>query len=395
MVRGVVEGFYGRPFTGGRRAELIRHLSALDEPAYLYAPKNDPFHRIRWREESPPELVEELRRDMELAAGTGVRFIYGISPWGFRDYEHSLLSRKAENALRLGASGIAVLFDDIPQPVDGGLAERQLRLATSALEGFDCPVYLCPTVYCGELLDRYDGGEYLRGWRQNMPGGWMSFWTGDAVVSRELYGPSLDRAADLLGCRPVIWDNLLADDYCLRRIYLADLKDRMHGDHEYFLNPPECFPVALYGLYRMLTAAGAEPEWPGELGSFHEGWEVLGWFHDTPWSVSGDAAALIEGIRSGMVRGPDKGTLALLERCRGTASRFLEELEGLAWGYELAPYVRDLSRLFGQWREILMLASPELRRERLDHLVFRRLPYEHPLAALAAELNLERTGGDA
>lgn len=394
MVRGVVEGFYGRPFRGGRRSVLIGYLSVLEDPAYVYAPKNDPFHRIGWREDRPEEDWTGLRSDMELARDIGVSFIFGVSPWGFSDGEHSLLRRRVREALSAGASGIAVLFDDIPQPVDPLLAGRQLRFAARALDGIDCPVYVCPTVYCGELLERYGGEDYLAAWRRGVPDGWRSFWTGEAVISKELDGHSLSNACELLGGRPAIWDNILADDYSLRRIYLNDLTGRVPEDHDYFINPSDCFPAALHGLHRLIGSCGIEQPWPEELGRNHEAWTILEWFHDTPWSVSDEAAGLMDGIRRGMADGADPAVLEMLENCRNVTGMFLDELETLPWGYELAPYVRDLWRLFGQWHDVLMLASPDRRLARMEHRMFSRLPFEHPLAGLAWELRGRDTGGD-
>jgi hypothetical protein len=395
MVRGVVEGFYGRPYEGGRRSLLLRLLSQLDDPAYIYAPKNDAFHRLRWREDYPMESWRLLQNDIHQAADSGICFIFGISPWGFRDGEHPVLQRKARTAMEAGASGVAVLFDDIPQRVDPELARRQLTLVGEGLEGLGGRVFLCPSLYCNELLTRHDGEEYLAAWSENVHPEWTSMWTGREVVSRRLDRDSLDEAAGLLGGRPAIWDNFLADDYCLRRVYLSGLDQRIPVDLEYFLNPPECFPAAVYGVHSLMTATGVQHPWPGELGTLPDAWEVLAGFHHTPWSTAGVASEMIEGLSGALHRGPDAGLLAGLEETRILMYRFLDDLEGVPWGWELAPYVRDLVRMVGWWLEILMLPSRSERTSRLHHLMFRRLPFDHPLASMTAELAGSHQKGDS
>lgn len=47
---GVVEGFYGRPFTSEQRKELFRKIKNFGMQCYVYAPKDDYKHRGYWRE---------------------------------------------------------------------------------------------------------------------------------------------------------------------------------------------------------------------------------------------------------------------------------------------------------------------------------------------------------
>jgi len=46
---GVVEGFYGKPWTTEQRSHLFRQLKKLGMNTYLYAPKDDLKHRAEWR----------------------------------------------------------------------------------------------------------------------------------------------------------------------------------------------------------------------------------------------------------------------------------------------------------------------------------------------------------
>ncbi|MCK4506768.1 MAG: beta-N-acetylglucosaminidase domain-containing protein, partial [Candidatus Aegiribacteria sp.] len=133
MIRGVVEGFYGRPYTSKERAVIISYLSMLDDPVYMYAPKNDPYHRLKWRQEYPSDSFEALTANIRKSRQTGVKFIFGISPWQFTDDDAEFIRKKAVKALSAGAFGISVLFDDVPDKADSELAFRQIELAEKAL----------------------------------------------------------------------------------------------------------------------------------------------------------------------------------------------------------------------------------------------------------------------
>ncbi|MGD1100790.1 MAG: beta-N-acetylglucosaminidase domain-containing protein, partial [Terriglobia bacterium] len=53
--RGVVEGFYGTPWTHQDRVDILRFEGAHSMNVYYYAPKGDPYHRKLWRDAYPPE----------------------------------------------------------------------------------------------------------------------------------------------------------------------------------------------------------------------------------------------------------------------------------------------------------------------------------------------------
>jgi hyaluronoglucosaminidase len=49
-VRGIIEGFYGPPWTWVDRRRVSETLAGAGMDTYVYAPKDDPLHRERWRE---------------------------------------------------------------------------------------------------------------------------------------------------------------------------------------------------------------------------------------------------------------------------------------------------------------------------------------------------------
>ena len=386
MLRGVIEGFYGKPYSARQRGILIRYLSLLDEAAFVYAPKNDPFHRLRWREDYPAGQWSGLKENINDATESGVKFIFGISPWQFKKGDYGYLRKKAERAVDAGASGIAVLFDDIPQRADASLAARQLELAREALDGFDCAIYLCPSIYCTEFLDRYEGAEYLSAWRDNVPRRCSSFWTGNGVISRELDEDIMKQGRELLGGEPAIWDNLLADDYCLRRIYLAGLQDRATDAYSYFLNPSSCFPVALHALYMLLQAFGVSCGFPSELGSMPGAWDILSGFHHLPWYPGEAIESLFRELEIAVSDGPSERLMEKLGYMSEVLGTFIDSIGEIEEGFELMPYIVDVRKIICWWEDVLKLPSRSSRLSRLKYLMFERLPFDHPLALITAEL---------
>ena len=50
---GVIEGFYGKPWTRQERSQVFAWMAASGLQTYFYAPKDDPHHRSIWRQPLP------------------------------------------------------------------------------------------------------------------------------------------------------------------------------------------------------------------------------------------------------------------------------------------------------------------------------------------------------
>ena len=59
-VRGVIEGFYGKPFSHEERMDLLGFLGQHGFDCYVYAPKDDPRHREQWRDPYPEEDLDRF-----------------------------------------------------------------------------------------------------------------------------------------------------------------------------------------------------------------------------------------------------------------------------------------------------------------------------------------------
>ncbi len=373
-----MEGFYGRPYDRVERAMLLDMVAfSPGTPAWLHAPKDDPLHRIRWRDARPDN--DDCQAGIDHAHLRGVSWIQGVSPWGFTGGDGPVLRSRVREAASRGAGALAVLFDDVREPPAPDLAVRQIDLAVEGSCGSDIPFMVCPTVYCDEQVAPGDPSEYLGRFVDLLPEDWSMLWTGPAVVSRRMdLGCHVKDLAD--EGRLVVWDNLLADDYALRRVYLGSPAGRIPGGCGYLLNPSSLLVPALMAAWRLARSGGSEVPCPQALQPVEKGLEILAWFHSTPWEAAPRGAGVIADLAASLPSGvfPQSAADALsgLEAMR-------DLLPGVPGGFGIIPIVTDTMRMLGIWRRAL--ATPDPRAE-LSRLLLERLPYEHPLALATLEV---------
>lgn len=217
---GIIEGFYGRPWTWEERESTIAYLAPHGYRFYLYAPKADVYLRRRWKEPHPQDVAENLAALSARCRALGVRFGVGISPFelyaGFDDAAREALGRKLAFADELGIQDLAILFDDMrgDQP---DLAERQAEIIDWAAgrTGAD-RIIVCPSYYTDDpILDRFFGQRppgYVERLGELLDPAIQVFWTGEEVVTREWSVSHLQRVNEQLRRKPFVWDNYPVND---------------------------------------------------------------------------------------------------------------------------------------------------------------------------------------
>lgn len=229
--RGVVEGFYGEPWSAADRRAWFERGGALGLDHYVYAPKDDPWHREQWREPYPAERLAELASLAADASRFGVRFVYAISP-GLsmrfdEDAEHDALAAKCRQLLSAGIASFALLFDDVPMEEPEalgrahGAAAARFQRGFLAPAGIEEPVLLCPTDYAG-----VERTPYRAALAETLPGDARLFWTGADVVVGEVTADDIRRAVDSYGRELVLWDNFPVNDFDRSRLFLGPLTGR-------------------------------------------------------------------------------------------------------------------------------------------------------------------------
>jgi len=86
-VRGIVEGFYGPPWSHRARLDAIAFLAPRGLNAYVYAPKDDAKHRAEWRVPYDSQERSQFGELAAHAAAHGARLGFAISPGLDIEYE--------------------------------------------------------------------------------------------------------------------------------------------------------------------------------------------------------------------------------------------------------------------------------------------------------------------
>jgi protein O-GlcNAcase/histone acetyltransferase len=170
FLSGVIEGFYGKPWTPSERVELFDWMARWGLNTYFYAPKDDLHHRALWRERYAEADASVLAQTVAECGRRDIRFVYALSPGlDIRyadDIETDRIRERFEQMLALGCEHFSLLFDDIPDRLAspdlarwGSLAAAQCHVANSVCEWVRLRVprsrfIFCPTAYCGRMRER-------------------------------------------------------------------------------------------------------------------------------------------------------------------------------------------------------------------------------------------------
>ena len=222
-VRGLIEGFYGNPWTREQRLELVEFMATRDLNTFVYAPKDDPLVRRDWR---TPYRGDDLERLAELVAQCrrlNVELVYCLSPGlSIRysdDADLDALCHKLASVAALGVTSFGLLLDDIPlelqHPADcaafADLAEAHIHVVGRVFERLDgASLVVCPTVYRGSGSE-----QYLARLGPAIDPRIDLFWTGRAICSPTLDLPDAATFAETTGRRATYWDNYPVNDVAM------------------------------------------------------------------------------------------------------------------------------------------------------------------------------------
>ncbi|MBX3560588.1 MAG: beta-N-acetylglucosaminidase domain-containing protein [Sphingomonas sp.] len=217
---GLIEGFFGRPWSWAARRETVAFLRGHGYGFYLYAPKADVWLRRRWQEPWPGGEFAELLAFRDFCRLENVRFGIGLTPFELHlQAERGWQGRFGEKLVELAQlqpDDLAILFDDMRGDVPG-LAARQAAIVHFAAErGAARRILMCPSYYSDDpILDVAFGARpphYLATLGRLLDPAIDVMWTGEEVCAREIAPGHLARVAEQLRRKPFLWDNYPVND---------------------------------------------------------------------------------------------------------------------------------------------------------------------------------------
>ncbi len=237
---GYIEGYYGKMLTWNDRNRILEHLQKNKMCKYLYAPKEDTYHRKNWRQPYKKTWNKNFKLFCKNACSKKIDILFGISPgidFNFKNLDDieknndfKILLKKCSFSLKLNARSIVLQFDDIPDNFSNKknkeLSEGKAHaiLANRLSDNLKSDIYVVPRIYSDELIKPTD--SYLRDFGLHIKNSIKVFYCGKNVVEKKINQSSLKKVSGFLRNEIVLWDNFYANDYCPSRLFIGPWKHR-------------------------------------------------------------------------------------------------------------------------------------------------------------------------
>lgn len=274
--RGFIEGFYGYPWSHEDRMSLMRDTSNFKMNTYIYAPKDDPYHRANWKALYPDEEAAQIAELAKAGKENNFNFCWTIHPGAtlkFNDEDYNALIKKFEQLYSLGVRQFGVLFDDTDDWSNGQKqADFINRIDTEFVKakGDIKPMIVVSAKYNSAWGP---GMSYFKPYMASLHSDIQIMWTGAATmsnVSKEVFDwPRKQTGVD----RDVaVWWNYPVNDYCDNRVLMSPLHnlnpdlDNVTGFFSNPMNQAEASKVALYSI--------ADYTWNTNAFEYMKSWET-------------------------------------------------------------------------------------------------------------------------
>jgi hyaluronoglucosaminidase len=254
-VRGVIEGFYGPPWSHEERLDFLKFMADHGMNMFVFSPKDEPLLRYDWAETPDEAWMKSIQELRTRAANLGIRFAIAISPGlsiRYSDQEdRSRLISKLRFFADMGVRDFGLFLDDIPaqlqwprdQQTFTSLAEAHRSLVIAVHESLSeiagSSLMICPETYWGSGTEAYLA-ELSRG----LPLEIDIMWTGKSICSATLEVADAITFAETTGRPPLYWDNYPVNDVAM--------------SHELHLGPYERRDPELYNTSRGIIVNAME-----------------------------------------------------------------------------------------------------------------------------------------
>ncbi|MYW13324.1 beta-N-acetylhexosaminidase, partial [Streptomyces sp. SID2563] len=246
-LRGVIEGFYGTPWSHEARLDQLDYYGEHKMNIYVYSPKDDDYLRAKWRDPYPADRLAQIKDLADRAALRHVEFTYALSP-GLSvcyssDADVRALIDKFQTMWDIGVRTFAVPLDDISYTdwncdadkakwgTGGGAAgAAQAHLLNRVNQEFIAthpgaqPLQMVPTEYYN-----VSSSAYKTALSEQLDPDVLVEWTGVGVVAPTMTVAQADAAREVFGHPILTWDNYPVNDYATNRLLLGPFNGREKG----------------------------------------------------------------------------------------------------------------------------------------------------------------------
>lgn len=393
--RGYIEGFYGYPWKKEERIDLMEFAGDLKMNTYIYAPKDDPYHRKNWRELYPDLEAEEISTLAEKGNINNVNFVWTIHPGDTIDLssneDFNSAIKKLKQIYDLGVRQFGVLFDDI-----GGIPNGKQQ--ADFINRIDRE-FIKPKGDIKPLITV--GTRYCEAWGPSMEGYFKDFvntlyedieimWTGSATMSN-ISWEQFDAPKRKINTKKnlSVWWNYPVNDYCDQKILMGKIKNldsNLNNVNGFFSNPMKqaqaskqaLFCIAnhnwsthLFDIEKVFTQSFKHiaPEVSDELEIFasnscylKDDGGVSGEFlFDESWYLKEDIKLLSENLKKGNLIEPYDDRLynefINIENC---VDKIIKDCKNINLIEELRPFLNSL-KLVGNAGKHIILAIKDLK----------------------------------
>lgn len=276
--RGLVEGYYGNPYSEANRMSLFEMFGRQKMNTYIYGPKDDVYHRGQWRENYPADQAEKIREYVNVAKANKVDFVWAIHPgeniqWNKADSVN--IVNKLKFMYGLGVRTFAVFFDDV-WGGEGTRGDKQAQLMNYITDELNAayddvnPCIICPTQY----NRGWSSGDYLSTLGNTMYPSVRIMWTGNSVVDM-INKSDMEWINAQINRKAFIWLNYPVTDYCINHMLMGptygndlDIADMLSG---FTANPMEYAEASKVSLFSIgdynwnMSAYDADESWENAI----------------------------------------------------------------------------------------------------------------------------------
>ncbi|HET6877201.1 MAG TPA: beta-N-acetylglucosaminidase domain-containing protein [Jatrophihabitans sp.] len=298
-LRGVIEGFYGTPWSDAQRLAQMDFYGAHKMNSYVYSPKDDPYLRAQWRDAYPPDKLAVLQKLVQRATANHVEFTYALSPglsicYSSQTDEQALVA-KFQSLWDIGVRSFSIPLDDISYTkwncaadkakwgTGGGAAgEAQAYLLNEVQHDFIATrpgadrLQMVPTEYYNVTPSPYKTAIH-----DDLDPAVVVGWTGVGVVPATITTAQAAQAKSVFGHDILLWDNYPVNDYVTDRLLLGPyvgrepgLSANLYGTTANPMIQPEASKLALFTAADFFWNSGdydANSSWQAALDELSGG----------------------------------------------------------------------------------------------------------------------------